>query len=248
MEQSTSGPDFQTDKDVVEVDSDSDLDTKIKRLLSKHKKQVEPGTSGPDFQLPKRRAVEEKKPAERGQPYVEFEDRRLQNRCAPGHIGEAVKALTIAQRLCVEEMGFASMLNLRVSQTPTALGYWLLMNYNSHLNELNIGSCVFKITPQKVHEVLGIPMGKIPVLGKNRPRLGEDVTTDLFKNQFPKGARISVKHVKDKLVADKGAGDLFKINFLVLVNTCIGSVTKSTTVNQRFIAAIDQTSDIPNMD
>ena len=140
------------------------------------------------------------------------------------------------------------MLSLNVSQTPTALGYWLLMNYNNHLNELNIGSCVFKITPQKVHEVLGIPMGKIPVLGKNRPRLGEDVTTDLFKNQFPTGARISVKNVKDKLKADKGVGELFKINFLVLVNTCIGFVTKSTTFNQRFIAAIDQTSDIPNMD
>ncbi|XP_076885718.1 uncharacterized protein LOC143535315 isoform X2 [Bidens hawaiensis] len=91
-------------------------------------------------------------------------------------------------------------------------------------------------------------MGKIPILGKNRPRLGEDVTTDLFKSQFPTSARISIKNVKDKLAADQGVGELFKINFLVLVNTCIGFVTKSTTVNQRFIAVIDKTSDIPNMD
>ncbi|XP_076956469.1 uncharacterized protein LOC143631663 [Bidens hawaiensis] len=91
-------------------------------------------------------------------------------------------------------------------------------------------------------------MGKIPVLDKSRPRLGEDVTTDLFKNQFPTNSRISIKHVKDKLAADQGVGELFKINFLVLFNTCIGFVTKSTTVNQRFISAIDKTSDIPNMD
>ncbi|XP_076923023.1 uncharacterized protein LOC143585011 [Bidens hawaiensis] len=156
--------------------------------------------------------------------------------------------MTTAQKTCGEEMGFGSMLRLQVTQTPTTLGYWLLMNYNYRLNELNIGSGVIKITPQKVHEVLGIPMGKIPVLVKSRPRLGEDVTTDLFKNQFPTNSRISIKHVKDKLAADQGVGELFKINFLVLFNTCIGFVTKSTTVNQRFIAAIDKTSDIPNMD
>ncbi|XP_076889859.1 uncharacterized protein LOC143540771 isoform X2 [Bidens hawaiensis] len=170
------------------------------------------------------------------------------NRCAPIHIVEVVKVMTIAQKTCVEEMGFGSMLRLQVTQTPTTLGYWLLINYNNRLNELNIGSGVIKITPQKVHEVLGIPMGKIPVLGKNRPILGEDVTTDLFKSQFLTGARKSVKNVKGKLAVDQGVGELFKINFLVLVNTSIGFVTKSTTVNQRFIAAIDKTSDIPNMD
>ncbi|XP_076925140.1 uncharacterized protein LOC143587858 [Bidens hawaiensis] len=234
-------------KHVVEADSDSDLDTKINRLLSK-RKQVEHSTFGPDFQRPKKRDVKEKKPAERGQPFVEFIDKKLMNRCAPINIVDVVKAMTIAQKTCVEEMGFGSMLRLQVTQTPTTLGYWLLMNYNNRLNELNIGSGVIKITPQKVHEVLGIPMGKIPVLGKSRPRLGEDVTIDLFKSQFPTSARISIKHVKDKLAADQGVGELFKINFLVLVNTCIGFVTKSTTFNQRFIAAIDKTSDIPNMD
>ncbi|XP_076918209.1 uncharacterized protein LOC143578544 [Bidens hawaiensis] len=172
----------------------------------------------------------------------------MMNRCAPCNIVDAVKAMTTAQKTCVEEMGFGPMLRLQVTKTSTTLGYWLLMNYNNRLNELNIGSGVIKITPQKVHEVLGIPMGKIPVLGKSRPRLGEDVTTDLFKNQFPTNSRIYIKHVKDKLAADQGVGELFKINFLVLVNTCIGFVTKSTTVNQRFIATIDKTSDIPNMD
>ncbi|XP_076931563.1 uncharacterized protein LOC143596757 [Bidens hawaiensis] len=144
-------------------------------------------------------------------------------------------------------MGFGSILNLQITQTPSMLGHWLLMNYDHRFNELNIGSSVINITATKVHEVLGIPMGKIPVLDRSRPRLGDDTTTDMFKNQFPT-PRITINHVREKLTNDQGVGDMFKINFLVLFNTCIGFITKSTTINQRFISAIDNLTDIPNMD
>ncbi|XP_076897923.1 helicase-like transcription factor CHR28 [Bidens hawaiensis] len=98
------------------------------------------------------------------QPFEEFLDIKLRMRCSPVNLWETIQSLTEEQQACVREMGFGSILQMNIKSIPTALGYWLLVNYNHHLNELNVGDHVIKITPSLVHEILGIPMGNIKVL------------------------------------------------------------------------------------
>lgn len=63
------------------------------------------------------------------------------------------------------------------------------MNYDDHLNEVNIKDRIFKITPKIVYEIFGIPIDKIPVLKNYKPRLGDNyyVAYKLYGEAYTRG-------------------------------------------------------------
>ena len=101
-------------------------------------------------------------------------------RCAPGNIYEVIKVMNEKEKKQIEEIGFGSLLTTKIISIPGRLAYWLVMNYDPDLNELNMGSRIGKMTPQLVHEAFGIPIGEETVVEKNRPRLGSSICADMF--------------------------------------------------------------------
>ncbi|XP_076898777.1 uncharacterized protein LOC143552442 [Bidens hawaiensis] len=145
----------------------------------------------------------------------------------------------------IKDMGFESIKSFRIDNILSGLGRWLLVNYDHNRNELKIGSHIIKITPSKVHAVLGVPMGEIPVYEKRNVGKG-DVIRNKWRKQFVQN-HITVKPVINKLKSYTKGGTLFKLNFLVLYNTIMGETTKCADVNHKFLSSIINEGDISSM-
>ncbi|KAI3797168.1 hypothetical protein L1987_32421 [Smallanthus sonchifolius] len=131
-------------------------------------------------------------------PYDEEKAIRIRN--SPITLCKLVKLLTDKQKMVVKEMGFGSIIMFNISSLPTSLGYWLVSNYDPSCNQLNLGTHVITITSQTVHEVLGIPMGKVQ-FGKLKNPTMKDVVIAEFRNQFD---------IADKLPTPKNLFDHLK--------------------------------------
>ncbi|KAJ0804263.1 putative acting on peptide bonds (peptidase) [Helianthus annuus] len=107
---------------------------------------------------------------------------------------------------------------------------------------------MINITPTIVHDVLGVPMGGNDVNKINKPSKRNAVILE-WKRQFGcNPGRISVRQVIDKLKLQKDGRKFFKLNFLVVFNTIMGEITKSTAVNLRFLTSVRDETVIANMD
>ncbi|KAL8250599.1 hypothetical protein R6Q59_034292 [Mikania micrantha] len=122
---------------------------------------------------------------------------------------------------------------LRMKDTiPTRFAQWLVSNYDCDRNELNAGHHYIQVTSQTVKDVLGIPIGRLPVNEKNKPTIGSSDTLRLWKSQYPGKSRITVKDVLEQMKKSEEGNWIFKLNWLVVYNTKLGWTTKSTTTYQ----------------
>ncbi|KAL8232115.1 hypothetical protein R6Q57_001893 [Mikania cordata] len=83
----------------------------------------------------------------------------------------------------VDDIGFSSIKDFKIKAIPSCLAYWLLYNYDSASNMLNLGSERIKITPGLVCQTLGIPIGKLQLEEKKKPSLSDPVVAE-FRQQF----------------------------------------------------------------
>ncbi|KAI3810678.1 hypothetical protein L1987_20300 [Smallanthus sonchifolius] len=135
-----------------------------------------------------------------------------------------------------------------ISSLPTSLGYWLVSNYDPSCNQLNLGTHVITITPQTIHEVLGIPMGKVQFRKLKNPTIRDAVIAE-FKNQFDIADKPPTpKNLFDHLKECKDAGRQFQLNFLVLFITIMGEITQGSTVNMKFLPRLTTGVDIKSFD
>ncbi|KAL8197663.1 hypothetical protein R6Q57_024311 [Mikania cordata] len=103
------------------------------------------------------------------------------------------------QRKTVKSMGFKLFLSLDIETIPSRFAQWLASNYDGDMNELNEGTHFIHITSHTVKDVLGIPLGRLTVNEKNKPRMSSSNTLRIWKCQYPKKSRITVKDVIEEI-------------------------------------------------
>ncbi|KAJ0785309.1 hypothetical protein HanOQP8_Chr02g0041661 [Helianthus annuus] len=177
------------------------------------------------------------------QPFVPYTNTEIKTRNEPKNL---CYGLADAQISDIRDMGFESLKSFSIPDIPRRLEYGLLVNYDHKRNELNVGNRIIKVTPSKVHDVFGVPMGKITVSEKRRLSK-KDAIREEWRKQFI-WEKISFEHVIEKLKSYRKAGTLFKLNFLVVFNSIIGECTKNLAVYHKFLASIMNEGDISNMD
>ncbi|PWA68285.1 ulp1 protease family, C-terminal catalytic domain-containing protein [Artemisia annua] len=130
---------------------------------------------------------------------------------------------------------------------PTRLSYWLLENFDEDRCVLNVDGKDISITRETVRDVLGIPMGNVPVKAVDEADCRHPLVIE-WKRQF--GSTIRYKHipVEKQIYTQADGGWMFKLNFLVLYFTSIGESNKNATVNLRFFNCIEDENDIPGFD
>ncbi|KAL8251677.1 hypothetical protein R6Q59_035370 [Mikania micrantha] len=174
-------------------------------------------------------------------------DKKLKARVGVINLKNGVTGLSKQQRKAIKLMGFKPFLSLDIDTIPTRFAQWLVSNYDCDINELNAGHHYIHVTSQTVKDVLGIPLGRLPVNEKNKPRMGSSYTLRIWKSEYLGKSRITVKDVLEYMKKSVDSDSLFKLNRLVIYNTVLGWTTKSTTVIQRFLNSLTKDSDIPNM-
>ncbi|GJX74804.1 hypothetical protein Tco_0313399 [Tanacetum coccineum] len=88
---------------------------------------------------------------------------RVLLRIPPISLFRIMTNLTEKQRQYVREMGFSGILEYRLSEIPTSLGYWVLDKFDEDSCSLIFRGNTIHVTREAMHEVLGIPMGIIHV-------------------------------------------------------------------------------------
>ncbi|KAL8251501.1 hypothetical protein R6Q59_035194 [Mikania micrantha] len=114
--------------------------------------------------------------------FVPYTDKKLKARVGIINLKNSVTGLSKQQRNAIKSMGFKPFLSLNIGTIPTRFAQWLVSNYDCDRNELNAGHHYIHVTSQTVKDVLGIPLGRLPVNEKNKPRMGSSDTLRLWKS------------------------------------------------------------------
>ncbi|GJY52343.1 ulp1 protease family, C-terminal catalytic domain-containing protein [Tanacetum coccineum] len=173
---------------------------------------------------------------------------RVLLRIPPISLFRIMTNLTEEQRKSVREMGFGGILEYRLSEIPTRLGYWVLDKFDEDSCSLIFGGNTIPVTREAVHEVLGIPMGIIHVdalKGTSRSNKLTKSWKSLFGGNI---GRIYHSNVEDIIQSQQEGGWMFKITFLVLLFTAMGQSNKCSTVNLKFLPCILGEEDIIHLD
>ncbi|GKC51558.1 hypothetical protein Tco_1074303 [Tanacetum coccineum] len=72
---------------------------------------------------------------------------------------EAMMTLSNPQNKCLKDMGFEKMIHFLIVELPSALAYHAIDHFHPGSMELRLEKGSIKATRQKVHDMLGIPMG-----------------------------------------------------------------------------------------
>ncbi|KAL8215731.1 hypothetical protein R6Q57_022568 [Mikania cordata] len=136
-------------------------------------------------------------------PFVEYIERKLKAIVGVVNLKNSVSGLSKQQRKAITSMRFKLFLSLDVETATTRLAQWLLSNYDSDSNKLNACNHIIKITPTTIKDVLGIPLGRLHVNLKNKPRLGSSNTLNVWKGQYQNKSRITVKDVLDQIKSNE---------------------------------------------
>ncbi|GJW13821.1 ulp1 protease family, C-terminal catalytic domain-containing protein [Tanacetum coccineum] len=173
---------------------------------------------------------------------------RVLLRIPPISLFRIMTNLTEEQRKSVREMGFGGILEYRLSEIPTRLGYWVLDKFDEDSCSLIFSGNTIPVTREAVHEVLGIPMGIIHVdalKGTSRSNKLTKSWKSLFGGNI---GRIYHSNVEDIIQSQQEGGWMFKITFLVLLFTAMGQSNKCSTVNLKFLPCILGEEDIIHLD
>ncbi|KAK9750031.1 hypothetical protein RND81_02G168100 [Saponaria officinalis] len=161
----------------------------------------------------------------------------------------AVQCLSYAQSKAIEEIGFGGVFWLRVNQIPMQLGYWLLSNYEPAKNCLILpGGKELHLRAVDVHATLGFPMGSKEVQLAKSLNESDDFSRfyNSWRHQFPPtSGLVSTKTLVHHLVKQEDGGDLFKINWVVLVVYLLIQNTQKPNANFHVLKSLMSVDEIP---
>ena len=141
----------------------------------------------------------------------------LRIKSSPSSLIDAVKVMSEEQREAVIDMGFESLLNMKMHQCPARLGHYLLEMFDDTNLIMRTGKGEISLTPQIVHEVLGIPIGSKSLEEVKRVKR-KNPLLKLWEEQF--GTDIAKGVVVKKIEETDDDGILFKLNFMTLFSNC----------------------------
>ena len=151
----------------------------------------------------------------------------LQARSAPTALHTAIHGIKhVDIEKFLEEIGFSSFCKFDISRIPSRLGRYVVENFDPQTCELMLGGEKrIQATVNKVHELLGIPIGGETLLSLEKRPVGDDferVWVGQFESKTAK--QIRVNDIASKLIESKEVDFLFKVNFLTLFTNTMGMV------------------------
>ncbi|KAJ0476983.1 putative papain-like cysteine peptidase superfamily [Helianthus annuus] len=182
------------------------------------------------------------------QPYKPFTGARIRPKVGIDNMITLASGLNEEQRKKVGEIGFGSIFHYKVTGVPTALGNWLVTNYDPDNDILHVdGGRTINISSELVRSVFGLPMGPTDLAEKKKASKRKDVVVQAFREQFNHMdiTRLSPVQLMNYILDfQSDNGRLFVLNFLVLYFSLLGETTTNNSVNVRFISNIQPGVDI----
>lgn len=166
-------------------------------------------------------------------------------RTSPKPLFDVMQKLSEKQKLCIEKMGFGQLLNIKMDGIPGRMAYAVLDSFDPKAMELKFGDKRIKVTRESIHQMLGLPMGKIDFLTCNRAK-DEDQFVQSWRQQFGSKS-IRPNDIKQKIIETDDADFNFKLNFLTLMFNTLGECHLSGKCSLKIVNSIQPTTDISDI-
>ncbi|KAK6146381.1 hypothetical protein DH2020_020250 [Rehmannia glutinosa] len=189
------------------------------------------GESGGDNQLSKRQRIDKLNP-------------RAQRRSKPKVLVDTLASLKPSQKIAVVEMGFGSLLSLKIEDFNKKLTYWLVENFNALSSELVLDDGRrIHIETEDVGRVLGFPNGDVVI--EQKKKSGQCALYDQWRTMFGKNnSKVTAGELAAKMIECVDGGDWFRRHFVTLVASVIIGNLQCGYINPLILNCLDDVSKI----
>nr|GEZ80899.1 hypothetical protein [Tanacetum cinerariifolium] len=146
----------------------------------------------------------------------------FQTRTSRKTLYNAIVTLKPIQKACLARIGFAGLLDFNVDEIPSKLGFYVVENFIEHKMEIKLNDKSIVITKQMIGEMLQIRNDGLDILAQENTN--DDEMLKDWDAQFNKGKDITPSYLKFLIWKFKVADMNFKLNFIVLLTSVMGSV------------------------
>nr|GMC64727.1 uncharacterized protein LOC109189836 [Ipomoea batatas] len=160
---------------------------------------------------------------------------------------DANKLLTTGQRRTVIDMGFGTMLNFQIADTPLRLGHWLLSNLDIDSMQLKLpNGLALNVDEEAAEAVFGLPRG--PKVMTDRAKHQKSVILNSWRESYEKvDYTITPVEVDAKLEKYPDGGEYFIRNYALLVVSTVVRTMQNGYVYQHVIPNLKDTLEIGNL-
>jgi len=120
-------------------------------------------------------------------------------------------------------MGFGELINMKIAEVPGSIAYYMLENFDSTTNTINLLCGSIEVTTDLVNQIMGFPVGTMSFDDLQYPDTADTTYSD-WQSQFEKKNAIRINEIKTKIILSDEADMNFKLNFLaIMINSLIES-------------------------
>ncbi|GKD01187.1 hypothetical protein Tco_1171461 [Tanacetum coccineum] len=148
------------------------------------------------------------------------------------------------------DIGFSAFHLVNIDTLPNRLARFIVRAFDNKTYNFYLKTGVVHVTPEKVHEILGLPIGGISLYDLPERR-EDDEFVQLWLSQFAskKKKQIFSTDIDEKLVRSTRVDFMFKVNFLMLFANVMGKAdTMKAFVNLSVVRRIREDTNIAGVD
>lgn len=170
----------------------------------------------------------------------------IRTRTSPKTLFTAIQSLNDSQKKSVIEMGFGSLLSMKLDGIPAKLGFFVVDNFNPESMEIILKKGVIKIIKEDVHDAIGVPMGAVNLMSFQRDGFDESILEE-WRAQF---LRVDIRpaHVMREIIVSTRADWLFKLNFIILFCNIMGGCKTNGVCDVEFVECLSRNTRFSEID
>ncbi|GJR02404.1 hypothetical protein Tco_0525388 [Tanacetum coccineum] len=208
--------------------------------IQKEKKEAQDDDEDYEIEEPQEKSVKKKK--------IERQFKSLRAKTTVKPLYEATKTLTPEKKRKIREMRFGTFLDFLFEKIPGKLPYFVVKNLDTKTMKVTFPSgSKLKITPKKIWEVLGVPVGKNK-LKSDSSREYDDEFLKAFKEQFHDKKYITITDLSKQIQRTTNTDFMFQMNYLMLFLNCMIHCDNSSRLIYYVIKNIKSTDIINDFD
>nr|GEU92489.1 hypothetical protein [Tanacetum cinerariifolium] len=168
-------------------------------------------------------------------------------RLSPKALFDAMSCLTNERKRCLKQMGFERYINFPIVELPSTLAYHVIDNFYTPSMELRLQKGSVKATRQKVHDILGIPMGNTKLQDLEQRDANDPFIAELeaqyshLKKPTPSAIALQISSTTEE-------DFMFKMNFITMFGSTIGTLENGGRVPTKLLKCIKEEDDIAKID
>ncbi|GKB43505.1 hypothetical protein Tco_0888447, partial [Tanacetum coccineum] len=176
--------------------------------------------------------------------------RLKKRRTVPCSLFAAIRDSQVDMKSFLWDVGFSSLSNVFIDALPARLARFVVRAFSGSSYEFKLDKGIMRVTPEKIHEILGVPLGGTSIFNLPEIPLDDPFVKLWFKQFHPKPLKdIYAYDIAEKLVIAKRVDFMFEVNFLMLFANVMGtSDTMKAIVNLTVLRHIREDTNIAAID